>query len=213
MWMRILASASVLLLSIGCSHATRVRPTPRNAYEVEAAIGGPLVKVGPIIPAPLTSVGVRYGVHNRGDIAAHLHLTTAVFGVSGGDLDTTWRLLDEQGAIPQISLNGRLYAFNKEGVSREYLELTPSASWLLGERWLTYVSGTALAQFHGGPLLFSAAVGEEVKLGRFSLQGELRWYQPDLPTRFVVVDWMPVFGQGGWGVILAGSYRFGGGAK
>lgn len=208
---RLLALCAVLVLGFGCSHATRVRPTPIGAYEVEGAIGGPLVAVGPIIPAPMTSVGVRYGVHPRGDIAAHLHLTTQIFGVTGGDLDTAWRVNDQDGFVPQLTLNGRLYAFNKDGVSRQYLEFTPNVSWLFKEHYLTYVSASGFAQFHGGPVLFSLAAGEEFRLGRFSLQTEVRWYQPDYQTRFVVVDWKSIGGQGAFGFILALSYRFGGG--
>lgn len=209
--MRLLALCGALLFAVGCGHATRVRPTPLGGYEIEAAVGGPLVNIGPIVPAPMSTVGVRYGVHARGDIAAHLHLTTAVFNITGGDLDTTWRLLDQDGARPQLSLNGRLYAFNKEGEVRNYLEVTPSVSWLLKERYLSYVSGTGLVQFAGGPVLWSVAGGEEVRFGHFALQGELRWYEPGLYEPPVVVDWVPLFAHGGLGVVIAASYRFGGG--
>lgn len=209
--MRPYALSAVFLVAVGCSHATRVRPTPLGAYEVEAAIGGPMLDVGPVIPTPMSSVGVRRGIHARGDIAAHLHLTTLLFGVTGGDLDTTWRIWSEQGALPQLSLNSRFYAFNKEGDVSNYLEFTPSLSWLLEERYLTYVSGSGLVQFSGGPMLFSVAAGEEIRFGRFSVLAEFRWYQPGLRTAPVAVNWQPLFGRGGWGVILGGSFRFGGG--
>ncbi|MBX5484323.1 MAG: hypothetical protein IRZ16_21080 [Myxococcaceae bacterium] len=213
--MRVLALSGLLFLSFvgaGCSHATRVRPTPVGTYELEAAVGGPMVEVGPVIPAPMSSVGLRYGIHPRGDIGAHLHITTQVFGVTGGDLDTSWRINNQDGWLLQLTAGARLYGFNKDGFTREYLELSPNVSWLYREHYLTYISATGLVQFHGGPVLFSAAAGEELRLGRFSLQAELRWYEPDYATRFVVVDWQPILGQGGWGVILAASYRFGGGA-
>lgn len=209
--MRAYALSALLVVAVGCSHATRARPTPLGAYEVEAAVGGPLVDVGPVIPAPMSSVGVRRGIHERGDVAAHLHLTHAVFGITGGDLDTTWRIWSEQGALPQLSLNSRFYAFNKEGEVSNYLEFTPSLSWLLGERYLTYLSASGLVQFAGGPMLFSFAAGEEIRFGRFSLLAELRWYDPGLVTAPVAVKWQPLFGRGGWGIVLGGSVRFGGG--
>lgn len=211
--MRFFVLSSVLLVAFGCGHATRVRPTPRGAYEVEAAVGGPLVAVGPVIPAPMSTVGVRYGAFSRGDVAVHMHLTSALFGVTGGDLDTTWRVLDQQGGVPHVGVNARLYAFNKDGELRNYLELTPSVSWVLGDRYMSYLSGTGFVQFAGGPVLFSAAVGERIEFGRFSLQGELRWYQPDYATRFVVTDWQSIAGRGGVGVIVSASYVFGGGRR
>ena len=84
--MRWLGLGCALLFAAGCGHVTRVRPTPVGAYEVEAAVGGPLANVGAVIPVPLSSVGLRYGIHPRGDIAAHLQLTPAVFGVPSGSV-------------------------------------------------------------------------------------------------------------------------------
>ncbi len=203
---------AMLVSGWGCGHTTAVRPVEQGVVAAEVALGGPIADVGPVIPLPLSTAGARYGIHPRVDVGAHLHLTSLAFGVVGADVGSTWLLLEQNGAIPAIAANGRLYGFTdvQVGQPRAFLELTPSVSWLLGDRYLTYVTGSGLVQFAGGRPLFSVGAGEEVRFGNFSLQAELRWYQPDYETTFTVVDWSPVFGMGGWGAVVGASYRFGG---
>jgi hypothetical protein len=200
------------VLLVGCGHATSVRPTPKDVIQAEAAVGGPLVRLaGLILPVPLSTAGVRYGLGDSYDVAAHLHLTSLSFGVAGVDIGSTWMPVPQNGALPALSLSGRLYGFgNVSDSPRAYLELTGSASYLAGEHFLTYLSATSLVQFAGGPLLFSLAAGEELRFGRFGLQLELRWYEPDVATGYQVVDWVSLGGQGGLGVVLGFNYRFGG---
>jgi hypothetical protein len=200
------------VLLAACGHATSVRPTPKDVIQAEAALGGPLVRIaGLTIPTPLSTAGARYGLGDTYDVAAHLHLTSLSFGVAGVDVGSTWLPVAQNGALPALSLSGRLYGFtNLSDGPRAYLELTGSASYLAGEHFLTYLSATGLVQFAGGYPLYSLAVGEEVRLGRFGLQLELRWYEPNIATRFEVVDWVPLGGLGGLGAVLGVNYRFGG---
>lgn len=210
--MRLLLCTLALAVAAGCGHVTRARPTPEGQIEVEAAAGGPMAAgIVPIpIPVPTSTVGARYGIHARGDIAAHVHLLPIAFDVAGFDVDSAWTLLEQDGAVPHVTANGRLYGFFGHGRGAAYFELTPSASWLFRDRFLTYVAATGLVQFGGGPPLFSLAAGEEIRFGRFSLQGEFRWYQPDYPTDYTVVNWLSLGGQGAWGLSFGASYRFGG---
>jgi hypothetical protein len=213
--MRALLLLLPALLATGCGLTTQVRPVPRGAVQVEGALGGPLVKVGPVIPVPLSAAGVRYGVADRFDVAAHAHLTSLSFGVAGLDVGGTWLALAQDGALPALALGGRLYGFTsllpERNVSpRAYVELSPTVSYLLGGRFLSYASATGLVQLAGGPPLLSLAVGEEVRLARWGVQAELRWYQPDYATRFNAADWQGVGGRGALGAVLGVRYRFGG---
>ncbi len=178
----------------------------------EVELGGPMVAVAGITtPVPLSTVGARYGLDDRYDVAAHLHLTSLTFGVAGLDVGATWLAFPQTGAIPALSTSARLYGFGSiRAAPRVYLELTGSVSYLVGEHFLTYVSGTGLVQFAGGAPLWSLAAGEEFRFGRFGVQAEFRWYEPNVATRFQVVDWLPIGGLGGWGLILGFNYRFGG---
>ena len=58
-----------------------------------------------------------------------------------------------------------------------------------------------------------SAAGEEFQFGRWGLQVELRWYEPNVATKFAVVEWVSLAGQGGLGAVLGLRYRFGEGAR
>jgi hypothetical protein len=208
----------VAALASGCGLSTAVRPVPKDSLQLEGSLGGPLVKVGPVLPVPLSAVGARYGVADRLDVSAHAHLTTLAFGVAGLDVGSSWLALEQEGFRPAVAVAGRLYGFTgllagREASPRAYLELSPAVSTLLGEHFLTYVSGTAMAQLAGGPVLFSAAAGEELQLGRWGLQLEARWYQPGVASRNMAADWQGPAGLGALGVVLGARYRFGGEGK
>ncbi|HLL53338.1 MAG TPA: hypothetical protein VK447_07325 [Myxococcaceae bacterium] len=199
------------LWATGCGHVTKVRPTPSGQVAVEGAFGGPFGQVeGYVLPLPLATVGASYGIAERFDVEAHAHLTSLVFGVAGLDVGGSWLALAQQGAIPAVSLNGRLYGFTDLRAARAYLEVSPSVSYLLGEHFLTYVSATGWVQFAGGPPLFTVAAGEEFQLGKWGLQLEARWYAPDYGTENLPTRWANINGLGGFGVLLGVRYRFGG---
>ena len=204
-----------VLLTLGCGLTTQVRPVPRGALQTEAALGGPLVRLGQTFPVPLSTVGARYGIAEHVDVAAHAHLTSLAFGVAGLDVGGSWLALAQDGARPALSLGGRLYGFTQvlpeRRVSpRAYLEVSPTVSYLFAQRFLVYGSATGFAQFAGGRPLWSLAVGEEVQLEPWGIQVELRWYEPTAATRFNTVEWVGVGGQGALGALLALRYRFGG---
>jgi hypothetical protein len=197
---------------VACGHVTPVRPVPKDTVQIDVSVGGPLVSLGKLsLPVPLSTAGVRYGLGERYDVSAHAHLTSLTFGVAGLDVGTTYLARHQEGLFPALVVGGRLYGFgNLRDAPRAYLELTGSASTLLGERFCTYVSASGLLQLAGGAPLWSLAVGEEVRLGRFGLQGEVRWYEPHVATRFQAVDWLAISGQGAWGFTLGVSFRPGG---
>lgn len=199
------------LLGCACGHATALRPAPRGAVQVEAALGGPVAGIFNLpIPIPLSTVGVRYGIADRLDVSAHAHATSLLFNVAGLDAGATWLALEVDGARPALALSSRLYGFAElgRGQPRAFLELTAAASWR-PVPWLTpYVSASALAQW-GWPVP-SLAGGAELRGGRFGLQLELRWYAPFSPTQYMVVDWRSVGGLGAWGVVISPRYTFGG---
>lgn len=205
-------------LCVGCGHTTKVRPTPPGAIDGDFAFGGPLGSVEHIpLALPLSTIGASYGIAERFDVEAHAHVTALVLGVLGLDVGGSYLAVRESGWVPAVNVNARVYGFTNfqraaDGTYglRGYFELTPSVSYLLGGRFLTYVSGTAFAQTAGGPLLFAASVGEEVELGRWGLQLELRWFEPTYDARNLPPNWFTLAGQGAWGALIGVRHRFGG---
>ncbi|MGQ0507779.1 MAG: hypothetical protein ACT4TC_20955 [Myxococcaceae bacterium] len=205
-----ITAALVATLSSACGHVTHVRPTPKGQLDVQAAAGGPFVKIGPVLPLPLSTVGASYGVHEKVDVHAHVHLTSLAFGVGGLDVGATYLPLAERGWIPAVSLTGRLYGFTDLQSARPYLEVGAAGSYFFGERFLTYLALNTLVQFFGAPPLWSVAVGEEVRLGHFGVALEARWFSPTHNITFNTVEWVGLGGQGALGIVLGLRYRFGG---
>jgi hypothetical protein len=195
--------------AIGCGHVTHVRPTPEGRVAAEVELGGPLAKIGSrVLPLPLTTLGASYGIAPRADVSAHVHATTLAFGVAGLDVGGSYLAVEQTGAVPGVNLSSRLYGFTDLKGFRPYLEVTAAASYVLAERFTSYLSASSLVQTGGRPLL-SFAAGEELAFGDFGIQAEFRWYEPELNTQYVVVDWLSIANQGGWGIVLGARLRFG----
>lgn len=215
MFFRWVAALWLAVVAVGCGHVASVRPVPKGTLQPELHLGGPMAHIGGLgdLPLPLSTVGARFGIAERFDLSVNAHLTTLAFGVAGLDVGSTYLALEEQGAIPALSVGGRVYGFTDVdllGGPRAYVELYGSASYLVGEWLMPYLSTSVLLQFAGGPPIASVAGGAELVLGRFGLTLEARWYAPYHYSRYAVVDWWSIGDFGGIGLLGGLRYRFGG---
>lgn len=207
--MRRVLLGALLVVTTGCGVATRVRPTPKGSLAIEAAAGGPLVNAGAPIPLPLSSVGAAYGLTERLDVSAHLQLTPlAAFGVWGADVGASYLALEQASARPAVTVGLRGYGFTdfKSGLW-PYADATATASWKLGDRWTPFVTLTGMYAAVDRRVLWSPGAGVQVRLGRFELTGELRWYDPTYRPGGTVVPWIAPGGAGALGLVLGGQYR------
>ncbi|MBN8227863.1 hypothetical protein JYK02_10115 [Corallococcus macrosporus] len=209
---RVFPLAGFFALACACGLPAHVRPVPAGSLALEAGVGGPAVRLeGTPVPLPLSTLGASYGLNDRWDVSAHAHLTPLLLGVAGMDVGTTWLALEQDGARPAVALTGRGYVFSDLDTGALFHgEATAAASWLLRERFLTYVSGSALYDVVESDVLWSLAAGTRVPFGRFALQLELGWYGPDYDASVAGAEWLTPGGHGALGLVLGGSYRFGG---
>lgn len=191
----------------GCAHMATLRPAPKGELEVDLSVGGPMLKLGGApIPAPISALGVRYGVHERADVQLHFHPTAAVFGVMGLDIGSSLLVVSGEGALPDITATGRFFGFTDFKEFRPYLQLGGVASWRLFERIAPYLGVDGLVQFGAAPLV-AVVAGLQGIFGRFTAQLEARWFGIGHDPRFMVVDWVSP-GSGAIGVLLGFGYRF-----
>lgn len=188
----------------------KLRPTPKGQVTAELELGGPFAKVGGlVIPLPLTTVGASYGVAEHVDISAHLHPTAAIFKIAGLDVGAAWQPLIQKGAVPAVTLAGRLYGFtNFISGFQPYLELGVTGSYKLADRVSPYLNVTTLIQTNAVPLL-AVGAGVEVEFGRVALQAEFRWFSPNRNTYFNAVEWQSIGGWGAVGGLIGVRYTFG----
>ena len=198
------------LLLVGCGHISKLRPTPKGQVSAEVALGGPFARVNKaIIPLPLTTVGASYGVAERFDLGAHFHGTAAAFKIAGLDIGGSRQALVQKGAVPAVTLVGRLFGFTdfRSGF-QPYLELGVTGSYRIVERFSPYLNFSSLIQTNAPPLI-AAGAGVEVEFGRFAAQAEFRWFSPNRPTYFNAVEWQGLGGLGAAGLLLGFRYTFG----
>jgi hypothetical protein len=192
----------------GCAHVATLRPAPKGALEVELSMGGPTLKQGTVaVPATLTSLGARYGVHERADIQAHFYPTAALLGVMGLDVGTSVLALKGDKAIPDVTGTVRLFGFTDfKRTFRPNLQLGAVASWRLFNRIAPYLGVDWLIE---GPH-WGVAMGLQGIFGRFTVQLEAKWFGVGQDVRSIVVEWLSPNDIGTLGVQLGLSYRFGG---
>ncbi len=204
-----LSLALAVAAASGCGVLTHARPTPAGKLAFEAAAGGPMASVGGVpVPLPLATLGASYGLAERLDVAAHVHLTPLLmFRTAGLDLGATYLLLDQKGAVPALALASRVYAFTDfRSAVLPYLDLSGTASWELGRIFLAYATLTAMLPYDARFTL-SPAVGASAELGRFSVQLELRWYDPTYDTGPAIAPWISPGSRGALGLLLGGRFR------
>ncbi len=207
---RLLPVLGVWLLT-GCASVTHVRPVPRGALVAEASAGGPFALVSGIpVPLPLTSVGATYGVLDRLSVHGHVQPSSLMFGALGGDVGATGLLLEEQGARPALAASGQVNVLTDFRTASWWsADASLTASWLLGERWMPYVTATGQMDFLNRLFHVAPGVGAQVRLDRWTLQAEARLYAPTRRSDIAAVPYVGVAGHGAFGLVLGAGYRFG----
>jgi hypothetical protein len=175
-------------------------------------VGGPGINQrGTLFPVPLVSTGARYGVLPGVDVHGHLHLGALTEGGIGAGIGSTVLLLPQEGLKPAVSATGRAHAFTEFQRSfRPFGELAAHASWSHGARWMTYLGGSAVVDIGGqDDGLWSVGAGESVTLGPWTLQLELRAYQPSFGNEVRTIQFPLLLGDSPFGAVLGVGYRFG----
>ena len=200
-----------LLLLTGCASVTHVRPVPRGAVVAEVSAGGPLVQVGGgAIPLPLTSVGATYGLLERLSLHGHVQPSPLMFGALGGDVGATGLLLEERGARPALAASGQVHVLTDSHTASWWsADASLTASWLLGGRWMPYVTATGQVDFLNRLFQVAPGVGAQVLLERWTIQAEARLYSPTRRSDIAAVPYVGLAGHGAFGLVLGAGYRFG----
>ena len=205
--MRRATCALLLLVALwgpGCGLPAHVRPVPKGQLAVEAAIGGPAARLGGVpVPLVLSTVGARYGLAEKLDVSLHAHVTTmAVMRVFAADVGAGWLLFDEDGARPALGVSVRGYLWTDFKSAWSAFDAAATASWTF-RGWLRpYLSFPVYVDALAGTAHLAPALGLELRLGRFVLGPELRWYAPETRAWGSPADWLSPGGQGAIGLVL-----------
>lgn len=196
----------------GCSGSQPIKPISEGTSTITASFGGPIIPLdGIAIPAPYIIVGSVHGIKKNISIYGNVHITAALFkdvGIDGGFVTT---LVEEEGAIPAIHTNGRIYFFWDVGRSnnkRIFPMATVIASYAAGTRSLFYFGADNLFQVHKPDYFISPLIGYQFPLNETILsQIEVKWLAANKDTRHGVFEGTTsISGYGGVGLFFGIQY-------
>ena len=174
------------LSAVGCGARYGAHTVGRGNAELRASLGGPVMSnVGAPLPAPLVRGGIDFGVHEKVDFEAGMHVTAAAFGVAAADLGARIQLLrSPDGSALALTTFVDLAAGTRDGGGvRAYPELGLHGELPLGPLWRIHAGALSLVQLappEGKPPVFIAPYAAieygRRKHNRYGLQ--LAWISP-----------------------------------
>ncbi len=189
----------------GCGTMNAARPMQPGTHQVGVNFGGPFTtSLGPPIPIPNLVVEGRSGLKPLGpipvDVNYGMNLTTLAFGVVGIHGGGSVHLLEQNNALPALSVTERVHVYtnkldgSKPKESRAWWglnELDLTASWSMGNH-LIYTGVTDHIDMADPELLIGPFVGTELrpKGGHFAWQLETRWIGANFSPEVYDVSWL-----------------------
>ena len=208
-----LALSILTLWLAGCSAMQPVRVLPEGTTAITGSLGGPVgIAASPLGFVPYTTVGVAHGLSEAVTVHGNAHLLMAAFGVVGLDAGASFRLLRQDGTMPEVtaSVGGLLFSdvVNTSG-TRLYPNASVNLSWDLGRAWLGYVGTHTTLQPSDTRLYVSPMMGVVMPLSSaWSLQLETIWQAANVDTRKGIFEGQSsISGAGSFGVFIGAQVK------
>lgn len=138
------SSLIIVLLFISCAQTRFVEPLKKGDISVGGNFGGPVIEYGSAaIPLPFFDAEVGYGLDSNITIHGGLNLTSLVFGNIHIDAGATYKLLNQNKYIPNVSVTP---AFNfvfdlYDHGAKFWPMLDANAYWNYGQRRNYFYTG------------------------------------------------------------------------
>ena len=198
-----------MLLLMGCAAHTQIEPVGKGKLSTNASMGGPIVKAfGTRVPVPYATAGVDYGLDNRLDIKADLHLLSLPYRIFGLELGPIWYPCLNNGKIPTIGVQPRLMTLislksDVEERMKVYPILSGSAAWKL-HKGLVYIGTDVTVPFSSSDYdedaastIISPFMGYRWHIGKQTyLYTEIKWQGANIRSDQLAVEYLPIGNNG-----------------
>jgi hypothetical protein len=196
----------------GCTPTHAVRPLGRGHGVIDAAVGGPLVRLaGADVPMPILSLGGGYGVRDDAELTLHGDVTAGVFGVLHLEPGAAYHpIVRAEGLAPTLTLAGSIHLLTNLQDTLVAPQLSAAAAWRLRRRHLIYLGlDTGLPLGARERLIVGPLLGGEARIGRAGVSLEVKWLAPNYDITPTAPDWLSPGGRGYFAVLLGASYYLG----
>jgi hypothetical protein len=202
--------STIFVLAItlaGCASTHVVRPLGQGNGMVNASLGGPFLNVFDAnIPTPIVSLGGGYGVRDWLDVYGHVDVTALAFGVLHVDPGVAFHpVIREGGWVPTVTVAASLHLLTNFEDARGVPQFMAAAAWRIARRHLIYVGADLGLGFQpqGFRAIWGPFIGGEARVGkRVGLSLEVKWIDPEYPTRLAAPTWVAPGGQGYLSLLL-----------
>jgi hypothetical protein len=179
-----------LLLLMGCGAQLRTMPVGAGHVQYNASLGGPLVKFGGnVVPIPYAMTGATYGITDRLEAHADLHVLAAMYKFLGLTPGMTYFPNVSVGNwIPSVTTDVLL--FSDLTSTRAYPELLLTVAHPVGTRWIPYAGLQNTFQItHAPSYIPSVFAGTSLRAGPLNFYGELQWLSLNRNNHFTPVNY------------------------
>jgi len=215
----IFCSILLFIAAISCAPVRTVVPLEKGETHVSASLGGPLIKFsGMVIPVPLTSVNVSYGLKENLTLNGALHTTSLLFGVIHLEATTTCAFHTYNSGNSGFSGTAGYYFMidTWEGKSRLFPNLDLNAYTMYGEKkHLLYGSFTFLwdiSQKKSGKfsdvIIPSFTMGHTWKREKMNYSLELKYLSFLKSNMNIAVDYVSPTHRGALGIQFGVTRKF-----
>ncbi len=168
----------ISVISFHCGITQPVRVLQEKETRITSSLGGTLIPLGILVPAPYLNIGAMYGFSESITGVANLHFTSLMYGTAGIDVGAATSLTKEQNYIPEITTQAKLTFFSditRKNIFRLYPSLTVNGSYSVGKT-LLYFGADNWYQIHKPLLLISPFVGSQFDISDNMFgQVEVKW--------------------------------------
>ena len=189
----ILTLMYVLLLATGCSVTQPVRVLKEGTTRITASLGGPLIPFKEsTIPVPYFNIGLMRGYTPDMTTTANIHVLMALLGNIGLDAGASFRVLQQGGWQPEVTVKGQLNLFSDlQSLSnaRAFPLVSANGSYLVGGSTLLYFGTDHLLQFSEPVYFVSPFARTQFSVSEhLALQLEVKWMAANVITAHGVFE-------------------------
>lgn len=204
-----------------CAAHSNLVPLGKGNLETNLGAGGPFIPFSSArIPAPYVTLGADYGVSDRLNANASVHLTAFFYKIAGFDLGASWFPVLNNEFIPTWGIQPRIMLFasmksNVQSRFRAYPLLSNSAAWKLGAG-LIYTGFDFVAPMtrpdydeETPHFIVSPFAGYRWKLSEnMNLLTELKWHGANVEGNQLAAEYTSLGGNGALSVMFTITRSF-----